>query len=409
MKFLEVAWITALALAVVLVLAPGAAQSVQAQTLKVLHSFEGADGANPEASLVRDAVGNLYGTTLFGGASGAGTVFKLDRTGEETFLYSFTGGADGRLPMAALIQDKAGNLYGTAFAGGDFNACMHPLRGCGTVFKVDTTGRQTVLYRFTGDGKQPSAGLVRDATGNLYGTTRLGGGGSCGFGCGTVFKLDPGGRESVLYRFNGGTDGALPPSALIRDKAGNLYGTTVLGGKVSCNPPNGCGVVFKLHTTGAESVLHSFSGRADGAFPSAGLVRDKSGNLYGTTSNGGDQTCSLGCGVVFKLDTKGKEKVLYSFKGGMDGANPEAGLVRDAAGNLYGTTFYGGGTGCYGGCGTVFKVGKGGNKTLLYSFTGGADGGNPYAGVIGDAAGNLYGTTFGGGVSGGGIVFKLKP
>jgi uncharacterized repeat protein (TIGR03803 family) len=297
---------------------------------KVLHSFTGGvDGAYPEAGLVRDSAGNLYGTTEGGGAYGAGVVFKLDKTGAESLLYSFTGGADGANPWAGLVRDSAGNLYGTTEAGGADND--------GVVFKLDTTGTETVLYSFTGgaDGAGPVAGLLRDSAGNLYGTTTNGG--AC-INCGLVFKLKANGKEKVLYSFSW-DGGAYPWAGLVRDSQGNLYGTTQDGGgNDQCGGP-GCGVVFKLDKTGVETVLYSFTGWTDGGAPHAGLARDSAGNLFGTTEYGG--ACYFHCGVVFKLDTTGVETVLHSF-GGADGANPVAGLLLDSAGNLYGTTEYGG-------------------------------------------------------------------
>jgi uncharacterized repeat protein (TIGR03803 family) len=380
----------ALALAIVLVPAVLATRSVQAQTYTVLYSFNSysTDGQSPYAGLVRDAVGNLYGTTSEGGTSGSGVVFKLDTTGNETVLYSFTGGDDGANPYAGLIRDGAGNLYGTAVYGGAL--------GEGVVFKLHTTGKETALYSFTGgaDGANPYAGLVRDAAGNLYGTASAGGSSACSEGCGVVFKVDTTGKEIVLHTFAGfPTDGEFPYGGLVRDSAGNLYGTTYSGGAFDG------GVVFRLDATGKETLLYTFTGGADGGNPYAGLVRDRAGNLYGTTITGGSGRCGAeGCGVVFKLATTGKEKVLYSFARGADGVNPNpyGGLVRDAAGNLYGTTVGGGAFGS----GDVFKLDTTGKKTALYTFTGGADGANPYGGLIRDSAGNLYGTT----LSGGGAV-----
>jgi uncharacterized repeat protein (TIGR03803 family) len=318
--------------------------------------------------LVRDAAGNLYGTTLGGGAAKSGTVFKLDTDGRETVLHSFTGAAgDGSNPYAGLILDAAGNLYGTTVYSGDL-ACDPPY-GCGTVFKLDAAGTETVLYRFTrtgGDGALPYGGLVRDAAGNLYGTTAGGGDLSCGDGdgCGIVFKVDSTGKETVLHIFTGtGGDGSDPFDALILDAAGNLYGTTSAGGNGSPCPygSRSCGTVFKLDTTGKETVLHNFSG-LDGAGPFAGLIRDSAGNFYGTTEFGGDMSCSIlgtpGCGTVFKLDTAGTLTVLHSFTGS-DGANPISGLIRDAADNFYGTTEFGGDLPTCDsdpGCGVVFKL-----------------------------------------------------
>lgn len=209
-------------------------------------------------------------------------VFKVDKNGNETVLYSFTGGADGGFPEAGLVLDAAGNLYGTTESGGD-TSCGPP-SGCGTVFKVDKAGNETVLHAFAGgtDGSTPLAGLVRDAVGDLYGTTVSGGSGgtSCG-GCGTVFKVDRSGTETVLYSFAGDPDGASPEGGLIQDGEGNLYGTTAGGGA------NFNGTVFKLDKTGIETILYNFAGQADGTGPAGTLARDAAGILYGTTSGGG--------------------------------------------------------------------------------------------------------------------------
>jgi uncharacterized repeat protein (TIGR03803 family) len=389
----------ALALGAIFVTAVIGTPAAQAQTYTVVHRFKGppTDGAGPKGHVIGDSAGNLYGTTCCGGASDAGVVFKLNQTGE-TVLYSFTGGTDGRSPDAGLIRDSAGNLYGTTSGGGASDK--------GVVFKLDTTGTETVLHRFTGaDGSGPQAGLIRDSAGNFYGTTVRGG----RSGCGVVFKLDTTGSYAVLYSFKGyPTDGLNPYAGLIADSAGNLYGTTNQGGAFNA------GVVFKLDTSGTETVLYTFTGGADGANPTAGLIQGSAGNLYGTTGYGG----ASGAGVVFKLDTSGTETVLYTFTGGADGGNPYAGLIRDSAGNLYGTTEYGGtarGGLCFtgGGCGVVFELDTTGTETVLYSFTGGADGSNPEASLIRNSAGNLYGTASGGGISGNGagngVVFRIQP
>jgi uncharacterized repeat protein (TIGR03803 family) len=301
-----------------------------------------------------------------------------------TLLHSFSG-SDGATPYAGLVRDSDGNLYGTTYFGG-------PHVG-GTVFKLDTSGVLTVLYSFSGlnnDGADPRAGLVGDSDGNLYGTTVAGG----SYGSGTVFKLDTSHTLTVLYSFSGGGDGAQPQAGLVRDSDGNLYGTTVAGGS------NGSGTVFKLGTSHTLTVLYSFSGGSDGAHPLAGLVRDSDGNLYGTTPNGGGS----GLGAVFKLDTSHTLTVLYSFAGG-DGANPYAGLVRDSDGNLYGTTPNGGGSGL----GAVFKLDTSHTLTVLHSFSGGTnDGATPYAGLVRDSDGNLYGTTVSGGSSNRGTVFVVS-
>jgi uncharacterized repeat protein (TIGR03803 family) len=376
----------------------------------VLYNFtRRADGAFPHAGVIGDGAGNLYGTTANGGQADLGVVYKLDSTGHETALYSFPAGGDGAYPLAGVIGDGAGNLYGTTHGGG-INVCPPDgFSGCGVVFKLDSAGQETVLHTFTGgvDGSNPIAGVIRDSAGNLYGTTSDPGGGFCvslGFDCGAVFKLDPTGNETVLHSFNG-ADGANPTAGVVPDRAGNLYGTTSYGG--------GVGVVFRVDPTGHETVLYSFTGGADGGYPFGGVIGDSAGNLYGTNSSGGITTgiCSpFGCGVVFGLDSAGHETVLYSFSGGADGSQPQAGVIRDSVGNLYGTTQFGGiTTGICSpfGCGVVFKLDSAGHETVLYSFTGGADGSQPWAGVIRDSAGNLYGTASEGGPANVGVVYKV--
>ena len=358
----------------------------------MLHSFTGGtDGAAPNAAVIRDSDGNLYGTTTYGGSgegsAGSGVVYKLDTAGQETVLYTFTGGADGSQPAAGVICDSAGNFYGTTPYGGT--------GGAGVVYKLDTSGHETVLYNFTGgaDGSGPEAGVIRDSAGNLYGTTPFGGSGS-----GAVYKVDPSGNETVLYSFTGGADGGfLSGGLLVRDSAGNLYGTALFGGT------GGAGVVYKVDTSGKETVLYSFTGGADGGVPESGVIRDSAGNLYGTTQGGGGPG---GYGVVYKLDTSGKETVLYGFTGGADAANPVAGVIRDEAGNLYGTTESGGGPA---NLGAVYKLDTSGKETVLCAFTSPPGGSNPMAAVIRDDAGNLYGTTFSGGTADGGAVYKLDP
>ena len=390
-------------------------------TLTVLHRFKDkADGGYPTAGLVLDKAGNLFGTTSLGGrnscSDGCGVVFKLGKTNKETVLHRFTG-TDGQYPDANLLRDGTGNLYGITEAGGSDGCGV----GCGTVIRVGKSGKTTVLYAFTGgaDGGTPSGSLIEDADGSLYGATFWGGDLS-GCGCGVLFKLDRFGSETVLYTFAGKADGANPNGGLVWGAEGNLYGTAAYGGDSSCYP--GCGTVFKLNTNGQVTVLHSFTAGADGVYPYAGLIRDMKGNLYGTTAGGGKPTklCPTGCGTVFKVGKTGEETVLYSFKGGTDGVTPYAGLIRDAAGNLYGTTPWGGDPSCSDGlggrCGVVFKVDSSGKETVLYRFKG-ADGDGPYLGsLVRDAAGNLYGTTsYGGNLSCGGtglgcgVVFKLTP
>jgi uncharacterized repeat protein (TIGR03803 family) len=355
----------------------------------VFHDFTGptSDGATPDAPLLRDVAGNLYGTTLLGGVSSSyGTVFKIDTSGKETVLYNFTGGADGGYPYGGLVQDSTGNLYGTTAAGGS--------TGNGTVFKLDTSNVETVLHSFSGpDGAYPVGGLVRDSSGNFYGTTEIGGSG----GNGTVFKLDPTNTLTTLYNFTGGSDGGYPlDETLIIDGSGNLYGTTNLGGST------GNGTVFKLDTSNVETVLHSFAGGStDGCHAYGDAAMDASGNLYGTTRDCG----SGNAGIVWKVDTTGTEVVLYNFSGGADGGSPLAGVILDRSGNLYGVTLGGGA----GNAGTLFQV-SGTTETVLRSFSPSTDGANPIGGLIFDADGNIYGTANNGGSSNYGTVwgFDLK-
>jgi uncharacterized repeat protein (TIGR03803 family) len=329
-------------------------------TQTLVHPFVGSgkpglhDGDWPWAGLVMDKRGNFYGTTSAGGSSNAGTVFKLGPTGKETVLYSFKGYADGNEPEDNLILDNEGNLYGTTFYGGTGTGCGVPDGGCGTVFEVTQAGTETVLYSFgvgAADGNFPTSGLVRDAEGNLYGTTAYGGlvnGSYCPVGCGTVFKLSSTGTKTTLYSFTGNADGSDPQGSLLLDAQGNLYGTTVGGGTFGAGCGDGCGTVFKVTAAGTETVIHSFTGGADGSGPFSGLIRDAKGNFYGTTRDGG----SVGAGTVYKLTPAGTETILYDFAGSGNGFSPWSGLVMDAEGNLYGTTAYGGAYGY----GTVFEV-----------------------------------------------------
>jgi uncharacterized repeat protein (TIGR03803 family) len=396
------AFVLAVLLALVLIAVP----SANAQTFTVLHEFTGAgDGSEPTAGVFVDATGNVYGVTNRGGSFNYGTLFRLDTTNKESLLHNFLGG-EGLFPTGSVIRDLAGNLYGVTGGGGtpEGGGCAH---GCGTVYKRDATGNQTVLYAFTGttDGGVPNGALIRDGAGNLYGSAANGGLQACyvSFGCGVIFKLDAANHETVLYRFTDGTDGKMP-DGMIADAAGNLYGTTYDGGSY------GIGCVYKLDTTGTFTVLYSFPGGANSSDPNGHLVMDGAGNLYGTTNSAFN---SQGFGIVFKLDTTGNLTVLYDFTVAADGEYPNS-LVMDPAGNLYGVTMGGGtGSGCYyGSCGTVFKLDTRGTKTVLHSFTG-TDGELPNS-LFMDKNGNLYGTTLGGGKGlgcsyyhGCGTVFKV--
>jgi uncharacterized repeat protein (TIGR03803 family) len=373
---------------------------LQAQTFTVLHSFQGdasEDGANPVAGLVEDGAGNFYGTTQNGGgfpgtSPGVGTIFELNASGTERVLLSFTNQHlfdDGRYPSASLIRDASGNLYGTTIIGAT---------ACGNLFKMAPHGGLSILHNFSGspdDGCGPTAALVRDCCGNVYGTTPTGGSDTslCTGGCGTVFRLDKNGDETVLRSF-AGWDGAYPNGPLLSAGAGIFYGTTS-----SLGLRNNYGTVFKIDSTGRETVLYRFTGGADGANPVGSLVLDAAGNLYGTTQYGGDSSCLSGCGVVFKLSSNGEETVLHSLNVADDDVNPNpnSGLIQDAAGNFYGTT-----------SGSVFKLDTTDNFTVLHNFTGGADGAVPN-GVLLGTDGNLYGTANGGGQFDLGTIFEITP
>ena len=408
---------------------------------KVLHSFEGGnDGANPYSGVALDSAGNLYGTTYAGGASGAGVVYKLDPSGQETVLYSFTGGNDGANPYSGVVLDSTGNLYGTTYNGGALKA--------GVVYKVSLSGQETVLYTFTGgtDGGNPYAGVIFGPSGNLYGTT-MNGGAAGYYAAGALYELSPAGQEAVLYSFAFANSGTVcyPYGGVIFDSDGNLYGTGSAGGQwggggvykldaagsftvlfnlATAKGPgkpeaglamdsegnlygtaqvssNGMGGVFKLDAQGNLKSLYSFPGASrpqsnpEGA--SGGVVLDSAGNIYGATAYGGVS------GMVYKLAPSGRESTLYSFAGAAGGTEPQAGIFRDSTGVLYGTTVAGGPANF----GTVYKVDASGQETPMYSFTGGADGAHPGSSPVADAAGNVYGTTAGGGTAGFGVVYKL--
>ncbi len=414
-------------------------KSAQAQTFQVIHSFAtgGAGGINPVAGLTLDSAGNLYGTTTAGGFGGSGTVFRLSHKGSGwilSVLFSFTGGSDGGEPNAGLIFDRAGNLYGTTTEGGELNCGGIFPSGCGTVFELQPPPctaepcpwRETVLHTFIGgtDGAFPVNGdLVFDQAGNLYGTTAAGGPPSGdGFGYGTVFELSPSGSgwtESVLYLFTGGSDGGTPQAGLIFDRAGNLYGTTVQGGTPDCAPQPGCGTVFKLSPSGSgwtESVLYSFTAGTDGRFPAAGLVFDQSGRLYGAAAFGGES----GGGTAFRLTPSNGSWTLETIHSFTGESGPQDNLVIDGEGTLYGAAPS---DNDELDAGSVFKLMPNGNGGWNYSFLheflcGGRfclDGAAPYGRPIFDTNGNLYGTAkFDGpiGPTGGfpnGVVWKITP
>lgn len=307
-------------------------------------------------------------------------------------LYTFTGGPDGANPMGTLVRDGAGNLYGTTYTSGTASGCA-PGTGCGTVFEFTKAGKLKVLYTFTGgnDGGNPTTGLVRDSAGNLYGTADWAG----QFGAGVAYVVPKTGGQTALYAFKSGPSDVSPPiSGLTRDSAGNLYGTGEVGGT------NGVGAVFEISGT-SEKLLYSFlHNSSDAGAPWGGVVRDSAGNLYGTTKFGGTN----GVGTVYKLNSAGNESWVYSFPGTPGEQIAFAGVIRDSKGNLYGTTYNGG---AFGSNGTVYELNKSGTQTtFLFSFNQ-TDGGEPYAGVVRDKAGNLYGTTTMGGANAAGAVFKI--
>ena len=378
---------------------------------KVLYTFTGgADGGNPVSDLILDSAGNLYGTTSAGGSAtscgwGCGTAFELKRTQtgwEERVLHSFGNSQnDGQLPEAGMIFDSSGNLYGTTREGDGTSRY-------GTVFKLAPNGKggwtESIIYSFP-DVALPVSDLIFDAQGNLYGTTPYNGSAG-GDGYGTVFELirhpDGSWTESTLYQFAGPPgDGANPSSGVVFDSAGNLYGLTLAGGSNHCEYP-GCGIAYKLTPDGKgnwkETVLFNFArGSGFAVIPSAGLLVDPDGDrLVGTTVQGGD-----GVGTVFVLNQpkhgEWRQDVVHRFYDNLDGSTPVGQLTKDSHGNLFGATLLGG----PGRNGMIFEMGiqaKGPWKeTILYDFAGGTDGANPYAGMVLDNQGHLYGTTYRGG------------
>ena len=397
---------TAFPLMLAAALAMIAMHPAQAQTLTVLHTFTGgADGANPYSPVTLDGRGNLYGTTAYGG-NGAGVVYKMvHANGGWTFatLYKFGQHNDAAVPYAGVVLGPDGSLYGTTYAGGTNDA--------GTVFNLRPPARfppnifapwtETVLHSFGGgtDGVNPYDAVTFDAVGNIYGTTS--GGGS--YGPGTVFELSPsagGWTESVIYNFSG-PNGAFPFSNVIFDNTGNLYGTTLQGGS-----DGRFGAIYELtYLAGvgwSESFLYSFTDPTTGAEPYAGLTFGPSGNLYGSAADG--------VGVIFQLtpfNGTWSYSSLYGSGGGIEPCGALGSLVTDAAGNLYGTTNCDGGA-----AGSIFKmthINGGWTYTTLYGFTGGDDGAYPQASVAFDANGNLYGTTTQGGLYGNGVVWEFTP
>jgi uncharacterized repeat protein (TIGR03803 family) len=406
------------------VLYAAAATALPAQTFTTLFSFDGTDGEAPyQAGLVQSTNGDLYGTTCCGAINFSGTVFKITPGGTLTTLYSFcsqSGCTDGDGPQAALVQATNGDLYGTTIVGGAYCASVG---GCGTVFKITPGGTLTTLHSFCSqsgcpDGSGPGA-LIQATNGDFYGVTAFGGAN----GYGTVFKTTETGTLTTLYSFcaqSGCTDGAGPYAGLLQAPNGDFYGTTEDGGGCAVGPPGqGCGTMFKITPSGTLTTLHIFCSQggvfcSDGRYPSA-VVQAANGDFYGTTDGGGANNG----GTVFKITLGGTLTTLYSFcaqSGCTDGESPAAGLVQASDGNFYGTTWVGGAD-TFGGNdgGTIFKITPGGTLTTLYSFcaqSGCADGENPNSPLVQDTNGHLYGTTVYGGSDacflGCGTVFSLS-
>jgi uncharacterized repeat protein (TIGR03803 family) len=364
-------------------------QTTGSSDYRIVYNFKASpDGASPDATLLADK-GKLYGTTSGGGKNGYGTVYEMDNSGKEHVLYGFKGAPDGAGPLGELV-DVGGKFYGTTANGG--------ANGDGTVFAVTTSGREKVLYSFKGrpDGANPYAGLaaVNDV---LYGTTWGGGSDTCKpsssgyYGCGVVFKVTLSGKERVLHRFEGvKKDGAAPFAPLLAIE-GTLYGTASEGGA------SNAGVVYEIDTSGRERILYSFKGQPDGSYPTAGLTADR-GLFFGTTQFGGTYGGTGGWGTVFRVtETGNKERAIFSF-GGSVGSLPYAGVLA-VNGKLYGTTDVGLG-------GTAYEMSLSGNAHLLHHFTGPPDGDGP-AGGLTYLNGSLFGTTANGGSNRHGTVFKI--
>jgi uncharacterized repeat protein (TIGR03803 family) len=385
------------ACAFVLAFALSASSPAHAQTFTILHNFASSDGSAPLAGLVIDAKQNLYGTASSGGEYNGGVVFKASRSGAEMVMHSFGSGTDGSSPEGSLIIDSAGNLYGTTFAGGT--------AGAGTVFKISSNGKESILYSFAGgdDGANPVAGLTINTSGNLYGTTSSGG----AYNSGTVFEVSSTGQHTVLYCFGSiANDGTDPVAGVTLDPKGNLYGTASAGGSY------GYGTVFELKYSASgftENILHTFEMQNDGGTPYAGLIFDRSGNLYGAATQGGDG--SGGGGTVFEL-TRSAGNWTFNVLDGLAGwgiSGTFRNLLFDAStGVIYATTHC---DGAYS-AGTVYSLTPSAGSwsyTELYTFTGGTNGYYVFSNLVMDKSGNLYGTTNTGGANGYGEIFKVAP
>jgi len=371
-----------------------------AQTFKVLHQFniEG-DPAFPEGSVVLDHNGNLFGTTTLPGA-----VFKIDRTGKESTFFNLNGGSVGEFPTGALTVDADNNVYGIADGGSG---------GSGVLYKLSPQGQETILFAFQGglhttSPKEPAGGVLLGKNGNIFGAAEFGNKQLCQIGCGSIFRLDAAGNMHFLHLFTGGADGANPIGPLVQDPEGNLYGITQSGGNHSCPeflefPGAGCGVVFKISPNLTFTVLHTFAGGADGAIPQGGLLLDSNGNLFGTALQGG---IAEG-GTIYEVTKDGTYSVVHRFAQA-EGQNPNGGLVSDAAGNIFGSAQIGGDQNL----GTIFEFAPDGSMKVLHNFQGLEDGAVPLAGLFRDRAGHLFGTSvkdFLNQFPQGGSVFVLTP
>ena len=407
-SYLTTAVLAIFALAMLLVHGAGAAS-----TTKVIYSFAGdEDGEYPDTELVMDHSGNLYGSSVLGGDFGSGTVFQLAPGRTHTVLYSFTGGTDGAEAYGGVTLDADGNLYGATVAGGTGQGCEG---GCGVVYRLTNndggTWTETVLHNFTGgnDGSGPGSAPSIDRAGNLYGMTPTGG----AYSAGTIYRLHPRPdgtwKFNIVHAFTGGDDGlGGSKGRMIFDDRGHIFGASTAGGA------NGAGVIFELKRSRSGwnlKVLYAFKGQPDAGFPYGSLLFDQSGNLFGTSYYDGANDL----GAVYELSPQPgglwKEKVLYSFKGGSDGANAISGLLFGPNGEMYGTTSEGGAPGCS--CGTIFRMTPGNHGTwterVVYAFTGTPDGRYPYDGMVADGAGNYFGTTVSGGADDEGSIYRFTP
>jgi uncharacterized repeat protein (TIGR03803 family) len=357
-------------------------------TLTSLFNFAGTNGQDPSGGLVLATDGTSYGTTAYGGEYEDGTVFEITPSGVQTTLYSFGFVQGGDTPVGGLVQASDGDLYGTTIYGGPHSF--------GTVFKITTSGVLTTIHYFDySDGQGPEAALLQASNGNFYGTTEFGG--DIGYDAGTIYEITPTGKFTTLYSFcsQGGescTDGELPVGSLVQGTDGAFYGTAAEGGGTNSVCDGGCGTVFKITVGGTLTVLHDFA-YTDGAYPVAGLVQGTDGNFYGTTEAGGDTGICFepnGCGTIFKITPSGTLTSLHSFDL-TDGKYPEAALVQDTNGSFYGTTNEGGDNSCEApyGCGTVFSLSVG-LKPFVKT--------QPASGAVGTAI-NILGTDLTGATS----------